>query len=127
MSTCRIRAGRGFTLLEVLIALVVLALALAAAVGTASSMVREASYLEERTVADWVARNKLVELQSAHTWPDVGQSSGSAQMMGREWDWTLNVSGTPVPDIRRADVEVRLKGHEGTAISTLTGYLRHAP
>ncbi len=115
--------GRGFTLLEVLIALAVVAIVLGAAVRAAGGVAGSAAYLQARTVGDWVARNQIIEAQLAHTWPPVGTSDGTVEMAGREWRWRARVAGTPDPDMRRIEVTVRPKGETDGAQTSLTGYL----
>ena len=65
-ATCR---QHGFTLLEVMVALAVIAFALAAAVSAVSGNTRNAAGLQQRTYAHWVAMNKMAELQISQQWP----------------------------------------------------------
>ncbi|HRQ66583.1 MAG TPA: type II secretion system minor pseudopilin GspI [Xanthomonadaceae bacterium] len=113
---------RGFTLLEVLVALVVLALSLTALVRLSGLEARALADLRERTVAHWVAANVLEETRLAEDWPATGRRSGSARMGGRDWRWELVVQDTEEPAIRRLDVTVRLaEGGRGGAV--LSGFV----
>ena len=117
------KACKGFTLLEVLVALAVLAIAMAALIKVAGSNASNAAYLKEKTFAHWVAVNKVNELRIADTWPAVGTRKGSVFMAEKEWHWQVKVSNTPDKNIRRLDIQVNLEGAEGSAakISAFTG------
>ena len=104
---------RGFTLLEVLVALVVLALSLGAVIQTTGSYTVNQAYLRDRTFAEWVARNVLAEAQLADEWPYIGQTRGEAEfplatadIPAREWRWVVQVTQTPEEDLRRLDIRV---------------------
>lgn len=117
----RRRRGRGFTLLEVLVALLLVALALAALVRTAGSEARNLALLQESTIASWVAANVVAEVRLRPGLPEPGRSEGRARMGQREWRWRLEVQGTDLPEVRRLDVQVFLEGLEQPAAS-LTGF-----
>jgi general secretion pathway protein I len=113
----------GFSLIEVLVALAVLAIALAAITKAAGEGAGNAGYLRDKTLADWVAMNRVVEMYAVNEWPDLGQRRGSVPMAGREWEWTTQVSNTPDEDIRRVEVEVRPEGEEGEPLITRVAFL----
>ena len=73
----------GFTLLEVLVALAVLAIGLGAIITAAGQSAGNVSYLRDRTLAAWVAENKLNELLLAQAWPKLSNIQGTAVMAGR--------------------------------------------
>jgi general secretion pathway protein I len=114
--------ARGFTLLEVLVALLVLALSLTALVRLSALEARALADLRERTLAHWVAANVLEETRLAEAWPATGRRSGSARMGGRDWHWELAVQNTEEPAIRRLDISVRLAEGEGAG-ATLAGFV----
>lgn len=98
---------RGFTLIEVVVALAVVAIGLLALVATASQHTRQASALEERSVANWVATDRLVELRLQDGFPELGIQEGTQHMLGRDWSWRAIISEAPgESDLRRIDVEV---------------------
>lgn len=120
----RSRRGRGFTLIEVMVALLILATALGAVITAGAQYAQYASYLRDQTFAYAVARNQLVELHLQETWPSTGRSDGRVEMGGREWEWVTEVQETQDEDIRRADVRVRpIEYAEDEHIASLSGFL----
>lgn len=115
--------ARGFTLIEIMVALAVLAIALAAVLKGVSAHVNNAVYLRDRTLAHWVALNKLTEMQVKRDWPAAGATQGTSLMAGHEWHWTVTVQDTPDPSVRRVDVAVRADPAARSALTTLVGYL----
>lgn len=123
--------SRGFTLVEVLVAVAVLALALGTFVSGGSRYADNARYLQDRTLAVWVARNRLVEYRLAEDWPDTGRADGREPMGDREWEWRAEIRETPDPAVRRIDVSVhRTDSHTGRAeddpVARLSGFVTGA-
>jgi general secretion pathway protein I len=100
---------RGFTLLEVLVAVTVLALALTAIISGGSSYARSAASLRDKTLALWVARNKLAEIEMLPVWPQSGNSNDDVQMGGDTWTWRVDVGATQDPTLRRVNISVQKK------------------
>jgi general secretion pathway protein I len=114
----------GFTLVEVLVALAVLAVAMAALVKGAGENAANAAYLRDRTFALWVASNLLTELQLEEDWPEPGRSEGTAELAEREWAWKLEVSETPDADVRRVRIEIRPDDDDDLEpLARLSGFL----
>ena len=113
---------RGFTLIEVLIAVFVLGFALAAIITSTGRYGASAAVLREKTLALWVAHNRLTEIGLEPAWPEVGKSDGDVEMAGAEWRWDVTVAETPDPKVRRVDITVRPKGAEGDSIA-LSSYV----
>ncbi|MGA9422908.1 MAG: type II secretion system minor pseudopilin GspI [Rhodanobacteraceae bacterium] len=118
--------ARGFTLIEVLIALAVIALALLALSRTASLQVRDFDALRERALAGWVASNVLTETRLAPSLPGTGLSDGRVEFARHEWRWTRDVKDTPDPSIRRVDLSVFL-GQATDPSAMLTGFVSSQP
>ncbi len=112
---------RGFTLLEVLIALVVIAIALLALGRAASLQVADFDALRERTLAGWVGANVLADTRLAPQMPAQGRSDGRVELAGRPWRWQREVQATPVPGIVRIDITV-FAGEARTPSASLRGF-----
>ncbi len=122
------RSCSGFTLLEVLVALTVLALTLGAVIKAAGDYTANQAHLHDRTLATWVARNVLVEQQLENAWPRVGELKGTTDMGEREWRWLAIVSQTEEEELRRLDVEVRpfeddFSDDDAEPLAVLSGFL----
>jgi len=98
----------GFTLLEVLVALAVLAIAMGAIIRAATQSIATTADLREQTLAGWVALNTVNRwLLDAKPWPEEGTRSGDSELAGRTWRWEARFAKTADPDLRRLDVTVR--------------------
>ena len=98
--------SRGFTLLEVMVALAILAIALAASVRSVGEQARARDLLRDDSYARWVAANLIAETRISEGFPLPGTREGQSRMADRIWRWRLIVSETPEGDMRRLDAEV---------------------
>ncbi|WP_028452223.1 type II secretion system minor pseudopilin GspI [Chitinilyticum aquatile] len=121
-----VKAERGFTLLEVLVALAIIAIAFAAGSKAVLAGIDGAANLRMRTVALWVAENRLAELTVAAVLPEVGSSSGTVRQGDIELVWEQDVSATPNYSFRRVDLRVHVPGSD-YALARLTGYVSNVP
>jgi general secretion pathway protein I len=115
------RIAEGFTLLEVLVALAIVGIALAAAVRASGVSVDSSAQVRERLLASWVAQNRLAELSARRMFPDLGTHSGIAMQAGQNFSWEETVGTTPNADFRRVEIRVRAGGDHVAA--TIVGYL----
>ncbi len=113
----------GFTLLEVLVALAILAIALAAVIKSTTENAENLRYLRDKTLAQWVARNVITDLQVRNQWPDLGETKGQARMANQDWYWTLQVSETMDKELRRLDVQVRDREEAREPVGVLVGFV----
>jgi len=114
--------GRGFTLLEVLVGLLVLALALIALTRTAALQVDAFGQLRDRTLAGWLAQDLLVETRLAAGQPAPGTSNGTRRFGPSEWGWEVRVQKTDVATISRIDVRVFAPAQRDAPLAQLTGF-----
>lgn len=114
--------ARGFTLIEVMVALAIAVLALVAVMASISQMVDAGTAMRDRTYAAWVAQNKIAELRLANVEPDVSETNGDVEFAGLEWDWRATVSETGVEYLYRVDVDVSFAGSDDV-IRTVTGFI----
>lgn len=105
------RAAAGFTLVEVMVALAVVAVALPALLFTLDQQIDGTAYLRDRSLAQLVAANKLSELRlraAASGSVLRGRESGEVELAGRTWYWLLQGSDTELPGLARVSVQVGL-------------------
>lgn len=122
------RNSMGFTLIEILVALAIIATAVAAIVAGVSGYVNNAAYLRDRTVAQWVVSNKIAEMQLSNEWPTPGKQRGETLMANHEWSWEVKVSTTDDPDVLRLDVSSYADKRNQNALADAVAYLgRPAP
>ena len=113
---------RGFTLLEVLIALMVISISLLAIAGEMINMLNAANTMQERTYASWIAHNKVTEMRLANVVPEVSTSSGELEYANREWAWRAVVSETGVENLFRVDVTISYPGGD-PIMRPITGFI----
>ena len=106
--------AHGFTLIEVLVALAIVAVTLGAGIKAAGSLTSNTARLAEVTAAQWCADNRLTALKLARQYPDIGDGDFSCEQLGRSYAGKLVVRPTPNPNFRRVDA--RMLDAEGRQI-----------
>lgn len=96
----------GFTLVEVLVAMAVIAIGLAALITEAGTTTRNATELKLRTYAGWVASNALAEIRLEPGWVETGSKRGEEMLARQRWYWRADISSTEDDNLRRIDVYV---------------------
>lgn len=120
----RAERARGFTLLEVLVALLLLSISLVALVRLTTLHAQAATHVRDSTLAQWVAANVIAETRLRSAFPSTGRSNGTMAMGQQRWDWQLVVAATDEPRIRRLDVSVTHEGSDADGVAAaLTGFV----
>ena len=117
----------GFTLIEILVALAIVAVALATGMRALAQAADGAGTLKARTLALWVAQNRLAAAQLATPWPAFGTTAGEAKQASSTFAWRATVSGTPNPAFRKVEIVVTEPQVPDYALARLVGYVAGSP
>ncbi len=117
------RRQRGFTLIEVLVAMTILAVGVTALVSATGASSFRADFLRNREYGRWVASNALTELQVLPAWPDLGTKNTEVELGGRTWYVRTVTQKVEDPDLRRVDVQARLDADADSYIYVVTGFV----
>jgi len=117
---------KGFTLIEVMLAMAVFAIAGIALLSTASNNAQNMGYLEDKMFADWVASNQLVAVSLEKKWPPKNNAKGEVELAGRHWFWQQKVVKTTDKNMRSIVIEVRLTEDEKLPLASFTTYVAKA-
>ena len=93
-----------------LIALAIVAMSVGALLGTVTSSASNVIYLKDKTLAEWVALNRLTEIRIDQHMPDMGKRSGNAVMGGMRWEWEEEVIELPIEGMFRIEVRAQPTG-----------------
>ncbi len=120
------RHGQGFTLIDSLVALAILAIALTAAFRGLGASLLMTHDSHQRQLAQWVAENRLAEIRARGLWPGPGRHEGEVRQGKWTFRWVEEVHGTPNANFRRVDVAVfagdGIAGEASHALARLSGY-----
>jgi general secretion pathway protein I len=120
------RVSTGFTLLEVLVAMAIISLGLIGVFSSLGQMLSATSLLRDKTLATWIATDRITELRVNREYPDAGERKDSVDMAGVEWAYRIKVSAIPDLDMRRLDVSVSFADDPDNVIATVIGFLEPA-
>ncbi len=112
------RLPRGFTLIEVLIALLVVALGIGALLATLTSSADTVARLREKSLAEWVALNRISEVRLSNSRPVVGVTTGTLDKFADgSWTWRQSVTDPGIAGILRVEVQVARRGAAGSGVT----------
>jgi general secretion pathway protein I len=100
------RRSRGFTLVEVLVALMIVAIGLSALMITVSSTARTSGYLRDKTLAQWMALNRLSEVRLNLSKFGQNTDTGEIYFANRTWHYDTRYYDTSIPTMKRVVVRV---------------------
>lgn len=119
----KMKVERGFTLLEILAALAIAVVGIAAVVNTTTTAVEILQSTENRILSSWVASNRLAELRLSREWPSAITRDLSAELGGRVWYYREKISTTADPDLLRIDLSVYTDKDQEQLSMEMFGYL----
>jgi len=102
-----VKTARGFTLIEVLVALAIVAIGMAAVLEALTSSANTAMYLQDKTFAEWVALNRIETVRLSGSVPAAGTSDDEIDYAGRKWEWQQKVTAKGISRIVQIEVDVR--------------------
>jgi len=115
---------RGFTLIEIMVALAILAVAMVAIYKSVAGYVTNAGYLEQRTLAQWAAVNVSEEMRLSNPWPNLGKDDGELEdFAGHDWFWRVEVLKNEAEWMRTVEVRVFLDEESESSLGRLTFYV----
>ena len=121
------RRDAGFTLLEVLVALGIIATTLGMLIVIAADGLRHSSHWRNSLVAQWVADNKAAELMLQSTNLATGTQTGTVAMARREWTWQIQIDKTPDPHVFRLNITINLAGAPKEQLAKLHAFALRIP
>ena len=114
---------RGFTLLEVMVAMALTALGLSATYYAIVGSISAGNRLQEKTYAHWIALNQLTEMRLQQQVPEMGETNGDLEYADQRWIWRSRVSETGVENLYRVDVEVSKENSPDDIVSDVVGFI----
>jgi general secretion pathway protein I len=101
-----VRRSRAFSLVEVMVALAIIAISLIAVAAKMGRMIDTSNAMRERTYASWIAQNKIAEMRLANQIPEVTSTSGEIDYANSTWRWRAVVSESGIENLYRVEVYV---------------------
>ncbi|MCP4926102.1 MAG: type II secretion system minor pseudopilin GspI [Gammaproteobacteria bacterium] len=114
---------RGFTLIEVLVAMAVLSFGMIAIFAGLSQSLSVTSRLRDKTLASWIATDQIVELQVTGEYPEAGNRHDQVKMARNDWVYDLQITNIPQLDMRRIDVTVSFADSPDDILATVIGFI----
>lgn len=112
----------GFTLIEVMVALTIIAISLGAVLSSSGSQASSVTYLKEKTLAHWVAVNELTQIRISREFPDVGDEKGFTTMANHDWYWVRTTKKTEDKDALEVTFTIYADEDYEQNLTSLIGY-----
>ena len=103
---------QGFSLIEIMVALLIVSIALGGAIYTVGISARNETIISNATFARWVAMNQIAKIKLEHAWPSIGNTKGDEEMAGGKWVWKQKTRSTENELVRRIEISVWREGSE---------------
>jgi len=116
------KKNTGFTLIEVMVALTIIAISLGALLSSSGSQASSVAYLKQKTLAHWVAVNELTQIRIAKEFPDVGDKKGSTSMANHDWYWVRTTKKTEDKDALEVTFTLYADKEYQHNLTSLIGY-----
>jgi len=116
------KQSSGFTLIEVMVALTIIAISLGALLNTSGRQANSASYLKQKTIAHWVALNELAQIRIGSEFPNIGDKKDSTKMANHEWYWIRTTKKTADENTRELTYKVYADKEYQHSLTSLRGH-----
>lgn len=116
------KQSSGFTLIEVMVALTIIAISLGALLNTSGTQANSASYLKQKTIAHWVALNELAQIRIGSEFPNIGDKKDSTKMANHEWYWIRTTKKTADENTRELTYKVYADKEYQHSLTSLRGH-----
>jgi general secretion pathway protein I len=116
------RHTQGFTLIEVMVAVTIIAISLTTLLSTSGTQANSVTVLKQKTLAHWVALNELTEIRTENQFPDIGDKKGSTEMANHEWYWIRTTKKTENEDAREVTFTMYADKDYQQNLTSLIGY-----
>jgi len=116
-------AASGFTLIETVVALLIVALGMTAVFMQLNQFSANAIYMQDKTLASWIGSNRATELSLAPEWPELGEREDVIEFADREWHVRVTVSTTDVESLRRAELAVSLEDRPDQGVDAVSALI----
>jgi len=114
---------RGMTLIEVMVALAIFAVAALSIVNMTGEHIRSLTYLEQKNVGLWIANNHLTQINLDDKFPALGTKNGKLEYAGITWFWQQKVIKTADPKFRSINIRILTEDKSEYAVAELTTYM----